>query len=129
MKPIILFMTIFISICLNVSVYSQNVGIGTASPSEALDVNGAINIGTNSDTGTQAGTIRWNDETQDFEGFTGTTWKSLTSEKEFGISKKVSAENQKITASDDADNDAFGQTVSISGDVAIIGGQEVVERG
>ena len=65
MKTITPFMTIFISICLNVSVYSQNVGIGTSSPLEALDVNGAINIGTNSGPGIEAGTIRWNDETQE----------------------------------------------------------------
>lgn len=121
MKTITPFMTIFISICLNVSVYSQNVGIGTSSPSEALDVNGAINIGTNSSPGTEAGTIRWNDETQDFEGFTGTEWKSLTREKEFGLRKKVSTESKKITASDATASDGFGQTVSISGDVAIVG--------
>jgi hypothetical protein len=121
MKIIAPFLTILISICLNVSVYSQNVGIGTSSPSEALDVNGAIKIGANSAPGTQAGTIRWNEETQDFEGFTGTKWKSLTREKEFGKRKIVSTETQKITASDAAISDAFGQIVSISGDVAIVG--------
>ena len=52
-----------------------NVGIGTTGPAEKLEVNGAIKIGTTSNT--NAGTIRWTGT--DFEGYTGSEWKSLTS--------------------------------------------------
>lgn len=51
-----------------------NVGIGTASPSEQLEVSGAIKIGTT--TSDNAGSIRF--ESNDFEGYDGTEWKSLS---------------------------------------------------
>ena len=50
------------------------IGIGTASPLELLDVNGAIRLGTTSNTNT--GTIRWTGT--DFEGRTIAGWVSLT---------------------------------------------------
>ena len=46
---------------------SGNVGIGTQSPVENLDVAGGINIGTT--TSTNAGTLRWTGT--DFEGYNG----------------------------------------------------------
>ena len=49
-------------------------GIGGHDPAEALDVDGAIRIG-NTDRN-NAGTIRWTGT--DFEGYDGTSWKSLT---------------------------------------------------
>lgn len=52
-----------------------NVGIGTATPTEQLDINGAVRIG--STTTDNAGTIRF--EGGEFEGYDGTEWKSLTS--------------------------------------------------
>jgi len=51
-----------------------NVGIGTASPVEKLDVNGGIKVGNT--TNANAGTIRWNGNC--FEGFDGTTWLALS---------------------------------------------------
>jgi hypothetical protein len=48
--------------------------IGVASPLEQLDVNGAIRIGTT--TNTNAGTIRWTGT--DFQGYNGSSWVSLT---------------------------------------------------
>ncbi|MBN2070735.1 MAG: hypothetical protein JW814_04690 [Candidatus Krumholzibacteriota bacterium] len=59
----------------NIFPSTGNVGIGTASPGEKLEVAGAIKIGTAS--GAQAGTIRWNGG--DFEGYDGGSWVSLTS--------------------------------------------------
>ncbi len=54
---------------------SGDVGIGTnADAVEKLEVNGGIKIGNT--TNTNAGTIRWNGT--DFEGYDGTSWKSLT---------------------------------------------------
>ena len=53
------------------------VGIGiTATPSEQLEVNGAVNIGNTSTT--NSGTLRWTGA--DFEGYDGTAWNSLTTD-------------------------------------------------
>ncbi len=51
-----------------------NVGIGTTTPMDKLDVAGGIRLGNT--TLNNAGTIRYTGT--DFEGFTGGTWKSLT---------------------------------------------------
>lgn len=51
-----------------------NVGIGTTSVTEKLQVNGAIRLGTT--TGTNTGTIRYTGS--DFEGRVGSSWMSLT---------------------------------------------------
>jgi hypothetical protein len=49
-------------------------GFGTLNPSEQVDVNGAIRLG--STTSTNAGTIRYNGT--DLQGYVGGAWKSLT---------------------------------------------------
>ncbi len=51
-----------------------SVGIGASTPSEMLEVTGAVKIGNSSGTG--AGTIRWTGS--DFEGYDGSSWNSLT---------------------------------------------------
>jgi FG-GAP repeat len=53
-----------------------NVGIGSLTPVERLGVNGAINIGTT--TSNTTGTIRFNASNNDFEGYDGSQWRSLT---------------------------------------------------
>lgn len=50
---------------------AQNIGVGTATPVQKLDVNGAIKIG--SSTNNQPGSIRYNGGA--FEGGNGTSWK------------------------------------------------------
>ena len=51
-----------------------NVGIGTLSPLEMLDVAGGVKIGNTS--GTNAGSMRWTGS--DFEGYNGSVWQSFT---------------------------------------------------
>ena len=51
-----------------------NVGVGTTSPDQVLDVAGGIEIGNT--TNSTPGTIRWTGG--DFEGYTGSKWVSLT---------------------------------------------------
>ena len=51
-----------------------NVGIATSIPTEKLEVNGAIKIGSTSAAAPTAGTIRFNSTTSKFEGYDGTTW-------------------------------------------------------
>jgi len=52
-------------------VHAQNVGIGTDTPTEKLEVNGGVKIGPTNIT--SKGTIRWNEAKKDFEGYNGTT--------------------------------------------------------
>lgn len=59
-------------------VHAQNVGIGTNNPVQKLDINGAIKIGSDGNTTPIAGSIRWNAASQDFEGYNGSNWISLT---------------------------------------------------
>lgn len=61
----------------NNAIFDNNkVGIGTTTPTEKLDVNGAIKLGYT--VSNNAGTVRFNGS--DFEGYNGTEWKSLTSQ-------------------------------------------------
>jgi len=60
----------------SILVYSQNVGIGINTPVEKLEIAGALKIGTT--TGEHTGTIRWNPDRNDFEGYNGVAWVSLT---------------------------------------------------
>ena len=66
---------LFVNYCLEAQ--PANVGIGVEDPTQKLSVDGAIQIGMNQEDSLQPGTIRWNPETSDFEGFTGYDWKSL----------------------------------------------------
>jgi len=56
--------------------FSQ-VGVNTDTPEQTLHVNGKLKVADDSVTPT-AGTIRFNSSTQDFEGYDGTSWVSLT---------------------------------------------------
>lgn len=53
-----------------------NVGIGTTAPREALEVAGGLVVGNSGNAAPKAGTIRWTG--QDFEGYNGSAWVSLT---------------------------------------------------
>ncbi|HXH18975.1 MAG TPA: hypothetical protein VNJ07_07810 [Chitinophagales bacterium] len=58
------------------ALYAQNVGIGTSTPREKLEVAGAILIGNT--TGANAGSIRYNTATNKFEGCDNTgVWKEF----------------------------------------------------
>ncbi|MGB3801214.1 MAG: hypothetical protein WA952_15465 [Lewinella sp.] len=53
------------------------VGVNTADPEQALDVNGKIKLADDA-IAPSAGTLRYNAEEGDFEGYDGNEWKSLT---------------------------------------------------
>ena len=52
-----------------------NMGIGITTPTEKLEINGGLRVANS--TGNTAGIIRWTGT--DFEGYTGSEWKSFTS--------------------------------------------------
>jgi len=99
-------------------------GVNTSSPQATLDVNGEIKIGDAVNT-PQAGMVRWNPATNDFEGYNGTQWLSLTKSNaatgQWGQAVTSVVENTKLVASDGAASDQFARSVSISGDYALIG--------
>lgn len=57
--------------------FNGNVGVGTNTPNQKLEVNGKIKIADDA-IAPVAGNIRYNSTTNDFEGFNGTVWKSFT---------------------------------------------------
>ncbi len=73
-------------------VKNGNVGVGTSSPISRLDVEGAINIG-NKLVSAQAGDLRFDDRSGDFEGFDGDKWYSLTGKMDAYISADTSGAN------------------------------------
>jgi hypothetical protein len=79
-----------------------NVGIGTQNPTEKLDINGALRIGNSSNT--LPGTIRFNPANNDFEGYDGERWRSLTSNKN-------GTPQQSDTSESSAAGELMGQAV------------------
>ena len=109
------------AVCTDCTPIPPGTGVGTTDPEAKLDIAGEIKIG---DLGRPplAGMIRWNTSTEDFEGYNGTHWISLTSKAGWGIDPfNTVQENNKITAGDGLAGDYFGSSVSISADHAIVG--------
>lgn len=96
-----------------------DVGIGTSSPSSKLDVNGKIEIGDDAGSAS-AGSIRFNSNTNDFEGYNGTDWVSLTKSSSYYGNISISESFGK-EGSDAVNNDYFGSSVFIDGDFAVVG--------
>src|SRR3712207_339418 len=69
-------LSLLLILLISITVCAQNVGIGTTNPRQKLDAAGGVKIGTTTEG--IPGTIRWNGANTDFEGYTGTAWKSLT---------------------------------------------------
>lgn len=101
------------------------VGINTTTPSQSLDIGGKIKVGNDTELPT-AGTIRWNEETSDFEGFDGLKWISFTS---IGVSSGFQGEpiNKNAYELDESSLgfgnsfDYFGSSVDIYENNIIIG--------
>ncbi len=104
-----LLLIIFFWGSVSASSLAQNVGVGTATPVQVLDVNGKLKVG-NDNAAPVAGTIRFNEAVKDFEGYTGTEWKSLTASNTSGpyINSTAIVERK-------------GDAISIHGDVAAVG--------
>lgn len=74
MKRLLTLLTLCFAISTLVNAQTKGFGIDVADPQEKLDVNGAVKIGTT--TNTNDGTIRYTGT--DFEGYTDGKWNSLT---------------------------------------------------
>jgi len=87
--------------------------------SSLVKINGRLIIGDNNTTNHVAGSIRWNSTSQDFEGYTGLEWKSLTKRIPWG--NLVSSENYSLAMPGGQEGDLLGDGVSISDDYACVG--------
>lgn len=85
-----------------------------------MEVTGTIRVQDSDNTAPPAGTIRWNEATQDFEGFTGTEWKSLT-KKSDRWGNNAATEDSKCSPYALSAGDFFGASVSISGNYMVAG--------
>lgn len=74
MKRLFFFLTIVVATSTTLFAQTDGFGIDVADPQEKLDVNGAVKIGTT--TNTNDGTIRYTGS--DFEGYNDGKWNSLT---------------------------------------------------
>ncbi len=99
---------------------SDSVGIGTSTPGAKLEVNGIIKMNNATTSNPQAGMIRWNSNTQDFEGYNGTQWVSL-SKSNGGWGDNTAKESQGVSSWDGEAYDRFGWSVFIDGNYSIIG--------
>jgi len=97
----------------------------------SLEVTSQIKVSASSDT-PEAGMIRWNSTKQDFEGYTGNLWRSLTKQNsvygEIAYSIDIN-ETQSKTSSDGMEDDYFGYSVATDGYYTIIGAYGVDTAG
>ncbi len=122
MKKVILLLTV----CLfAATLIAQNVGIGTDNPSQKLEVNGAVKIGNT--TVNTAGAIRWNNTKNDFEGYNGTAWVSLSGGKGgWGNQQSFATENAAsqvllTNGSGSLPGTELGISMSTSNDILVAG--------
>ena len=66
-----------IALALTLQSAAAQVGVNEPNPTQTLDVNGKIKVGDDA-TAPERGTIRFNDATDEFEGYDGTGWKVLS---------------------------------------------------
>ena len=105
---------------------SQKVGVNEPNPAVTLDVNGSVKIGNDNNNSSPAGTIRFNPETGDFEGFDGNEWVTLSPNPQDlfwpSIGNRGVASNYYAASPADAvQGDGFGFAVAMDGLYAAIG--------
>ncbi|MBK9736232.1 MAG: FG-GAP repeat protein [Saprospiraceae bacterium] len=120
--------TIYFIVMLPIIIWSQKVGINTISPQEALDVNGKIKIGDDT-TNSSPGTMRFNADTGDFEGYDGHDWVPFTpySRETFWPAygnRGAIGSYYDYSREDAVQGDKFGYSVDIDGDYAVVGSPE-----
>lgn len=99
---------------------SPRVGVNETIPEATLDVGGAIKIGSDV-SAPEAGTIRWNESSQDFEGYTGSAWLSLTKNTEGGGWGHLPTFPSQELNGDAVAGSKYGSAIALSGNYAIVG--------
>jgi hypothetical protein len=108
--------------------YSQSkVGINTETPAATLDINGRMRVGDEpNNNSSPAGTIRFNPETGDFEGYDGNDWVPFTPDPRETFwpalgDRGATGSYYDYSPSDVSQGDLFGYSVDIHGSYAVIG--------
>ena len=119
-------LSFLLHIFFSTSLKSQNVGIGTNTPGQKLEVNGKIKL--SSDTNLpESGTIRYNDQAQDFEGYSENEWQSFTSCKnnpgitDFNTGNGKNIRIAQFTSHERKQDLRYGTSVDIDEGYAVIG--------
>ncbi len=95
--------------------------IGGDFSTNEIDFNGVIKISTGTAKNTpKPGMIRWNESEQDFEGFTGVKWISLTKTDHWGI-EPPATQTVSSTPSSTKDSSFLGRSVDIEGNYVFVG--------
>lgn len=98
-----------------------NIGVNKTSPTQKLDVNGKIKVA-NDNNAPEAGNIRWNAENNDFEGYNGSEWLSLTksSNSGWGGNDVILSNEEESSPSNDAYR-RMGYSIAMNDTMAVIG--------
>jgi hypothetical protein len=121
--------TLWLTGLIPVFIWSQKVGINTNTPVEALDVNGKIKVGNDNNNASPAGTIRFNPDTGDFEGFDGYDWVPFTPDPKENFwpaygNRGAIGSYYDYSREDAQQGDKFGYSVDIDGSYAVVGSPE-----
>lgn len=103
-------------------VITNYVGINNQDPQSTLDINGKLTLADDEAT-PDVGMIRYNAETQDFEGYDGIKWRSFTQGNgDWGKLKTPSVVSEhKLYAPDGMEGDRYGQKIDIdASSVAVV---------
>jgi hypothetical protein len=117
-----LFSTIMILlICTKIA--AQRIGINNINPEVTLDINGALRVGNETNNSSPAGTIRFNPETGDFEGFDGNEWISFRQTTSWPNNGDWGSLHNYFphTPSDAIQGDEYGYSVDIYNNYAVVG--------
>jgi hypothetical protein len=100
---------------------APKMGVNITTPGQTLEVSRILRLADDIVAPT-AGTLRWNSSNNDFEGYNGTQWLSLTSKSSSGNwgSQPITYENTSFYATTTT-NDTYGFSVAISDNYAIAG--------
>lgn len=105
---------------------TNRIGINTINPAVTLDVNGAIRVGNDASSSSSSGTIRFNPETGEFEGYDGAEWRPFGYRPhelywpQRGDRGSISTYDP-YSPNDASQGDQFGFAVDIDGDYAVVG--------
>lgn len=118
---------IYLALCLPFFLNAQQkVGINQNNPAVTLDINGSMRVGNDNNNASPAGTVRFNPETGDFEGFDGNEWVSFTPNRQdffwpaYG-SRGAAGNYYPVSPQDAVQGDGFGFSVDMDGAYAVIG--------
>lgn len=97
------------------------VGINVTDPQAALDINGKLKL-SNDDSAPLPGMLRYNAETQDFEGFDGDKWQSLTkaNDKWGQVSHTEVGQSKLLSLSNGSPFDVYGLELAHSNNTLIV---------